>query len=146
MFAREAKKYCQWLSLKTGHKYRLPTEAEWEYACRAGAPAGTIDKEKLKEVAWFDENSDDQTHPVAQKKANAWGLYDMLGNVAEWVIRNDGSEAVAGGAYLDGAEDVQPGARAEYNSRWQLKDPQEPKGMSWLSNGGHVGFRVVRED
>jgi formylglycine-generating enzyme required for sulfatase activity len=146
MFAKEAKKYCQWLSQKTGHKYRLPTEAEWEYACRAGAPAAVLDKDHLKEVAWFDENGDDQTHPVAQKKPNAWGLYDMLGNVAEWVIRDDGSDAVAGGSFQDEAADVQAGARAAYIPAWQRKDPQDPKGMSWLSNGGHVGFRIVRED
>jgi len=146
MFPKEAKRYCQWLSEKTGHKYRLPTEAEWEYACRAGGSAGPIDPAKLKEQAWFEANAEDQTHPVGQKTPNAWGLYDMLGNVAEWVIRDDGSDAVAGGSYLDEAADVHPGARAVYHPRWQMKDPQDPKGSSWLSNGGHVGFRIVRED
>jgi formylglycine-generating enzyme required for sulfatase activity len=66
-----------------GYKYRLPTEAEWEYAARAGT-TGT-QAASLDEVAWYGANSEDETHPVGMKKPNAWGLYDMLGNVREWV-------------------------------------------------------------
>jgi formylglycine-generating enzyme required for sulfatase activity len=66
-----------------GFRYRLPTEAEWEYAARAGT-AGSYTG-KLDEVAWYNGNSEDETHPVGQKKPNAWGLYDMEGNVKEWV-------------------------------------------------------------
>jgi formylglycine-generating enzyme required for sulfatase activity len=143
----EAKKYCAWLSEKTGKKYRLPTEAEWEYACRAGGPPVKPDAKAIKEVAHFLDNSDDQTHEVAKLKPNAWGLYDMLGNVGEWVIRLDGTTALAGGSYRDEAEDVSSERREPYNPKtWQTKDPQEPKGKSWLSSAPHAGFRIVRED
>ena len=80
----EAQDFIARLNAKNdGYKYRLPTEAEWEYAARAGTDAANSDP--LDQVAWYAGNSEDETHPVGQKKPNAWGLYDMLGNVREWV-------------------------------------------------------------
>lgn len=140
----EAQKFVKWLSKVTGHKYRLPTEAEWEYAARAG-DAGKPDKAKLKEVAWTAADSEEKTHPVGEKKPNAWSLVDSLGNVAEWCTNPTGG-VVRGGSFQDEPSDVSYESKEEYTPAWQRDDPQDPKGKSWLSNGAHVGIRVVRED
>lgn len=84
----DAQKYCKWLSNETGQDYRLLTEAQWEYACRAGSTTRYCfgdDEKQLREYAYFLGNSDDKTHPVGEKLPNALGLYDMHGNVYEWV-------------------------------------------------------------
>jgi formylglycine-generating enzyme required for sulfatase activity len=136
-----AEEFCKWLSKKTGKRYRLPTEEEWEFAARAGVSSEPSD---LESVAWYWENSDDKTHPVKSKKPNAWGLYDMLGNVAEWAIDEDGKALVCGGSWKDKVVGFKVRSRQE--PKWNERDPQNPKSKWWLSDAPFVGFRVVCEN
>ncbi|OQB96022.1 MAG: Serine/threonine-protein kinase pkn1 [Verrucomicrobia bacterium ADurb.Bin122] len=85
--------------LPSGYEYTLPTEAQWEYACRAGTTGDYAGS--LGSMGWYGANSGNQTHPVAQKQANAWGLYDMHGNVWEWCL--DWKGDYAGGTVRDPA-------------------------------------------
>ncbi len=147
MTYQAAEAYCRWLSGKTGKKYRLPTEAEWEHAARAGvAKAGPLPKSELDKYAWHWDNAQDKTQAVATKAPNTWGLHDMLGNVAEWCTGADGKPVVRGGSYNDNADKVHPGARAVQAPDWNATDPQDPKSKWWLADAPFVGFRVVREE
>jgi len=161
--------FCRWLSKKTGKEYRLPTEAEWEYACRAGSTSAFCfgdDPEKLKEAAWYQQTADSETSAVGKKKPNAWGLYDMSGNVREWVfdfyspdaykqaaektpaVNPKGPETgqvhvARGGDYSCLPKELRCAARAFELKWWRSGDPQIPKSIWWLPEMDIIGFRVA---
>jgi formylglycine-generating enzyme required for sulfatase activity len=159
MTQHAANKYAEWLSAKTGEFYRLPTEAEWEYACRAGT---TTPVAPLKDYAWFRENSGEKYQKVATKKPNAWGLYDMLGNVMEWTLdayapytgdavtepwvkeTKPYPTSVRGGSWADPAGDLRCSARVASDPSWKEQDPQLPKSIWYETDAQWLGFRLVR--
>lgn len=129
-----------------GYQYRLPTEAEWEYAARAGTTQAVPGE--IKNVAWFNENSEKAPHPVGQKQANAWGLYDTLGNTAEWVQDFFAVDYFTTGPAVDppgpasgknhvlrGGSWAAPGTQVRLSYRIQM----EP-----FSSNPTIGFRLVR--
>jgi len=144
---KDAQEFCIKLSGKEGVHYRLATEAEWEYACRAGGAEPATEQERLA-VAWYADNSDGTTHPTGLKRPNAWGLFDMLGNVAEWTLDAYGpyprveededptgpaggaTRVVRGGAWRSFTPAVRCAARTGTGESYQLH---------------HVGLRVVQE-
>lgn len=142
MTYKAANAFAEWLSASTGKKYRVPTEAEWEFACLAAQsePAG----DALEKHVWYWDNANNQTQKIGSLEPNAWGLHDMLGNTAEWVTAEDGSGVVKGGSWKSDAADVGCSARAPYSPDWQVTDPQIPKSTWWLSDGPFIGLRLIR--
>jgi formylglycine-generating enzyme required for sulfatase activity len=133
--------YCEWLSRKTGRRYRLPTEAEWRHACRAGA----VEPARIDDHAWHESNADFRTHPVASKAPDALGVHDLHGNASEWCTGNDGEAVTLGGSYRDPPSAVGLAGRALPVPAWNASDPQFPKSRWWLADAGFVGFRVICE-
>lgn len=166
-----AMEYCRWLSTKTGKTYRLPTEAEWEYACRAGTTtaysfgAGT---DEIDDYAWYVENAE-KPQKVGLKKPNPWGLHDMHGNVSEWCLDHyeadlyskftdvavvkgpvvlptakEYSYVARGGSWDDDADRLRAAARLASHPDWSVQDPQRPQSIWWHTDATFVGFRIVR--
>lgn len=139
-----ASAFCVWLSKRTGRHYRLPTEAEWNAICAAGGEVS--DDNALLERAWVSENSGRKTHAVAGLSPDVLGLYDMLGNATEWCTGADGQPVAKGGCFKDAAAKVRCGARKLPTPAWNMRDPQLPKSVWWLSDASFAGFRVMCED
>jgi formylglycine-generating enzyme required for sulfatase activity len=170
-----AKQYTKWLSLMTGQPYRLPGEAEWEYACRAGTRTAYSfgdDAAKLDDYGWYFDNSNDTSHVVGEKKPNPWGLYDMHGNVAEWVLDQYSAtgykpqkqpikaadavvwptvlfpRVVRGGSWDHDPEDCRSGSRMpSHDDDWKSRDPNLPLSPWWFTSdpARGVGFRIIRQ-
>lgn len=162
--------YAKWLTAKTGRFYRLPTEAEWEYACRAGSSTAFSfgdKKSELDDYGWFEGNSNGKYHQVGSKEPNAWGLHDMHGNVAEWTMdqyiedyheRLEGEVAehpvtipdqlyprtLRGGSWTHEAGELRCAARQGSDPDWKRRDPQLPKSRWWFTSKPFFGFRLVR--
>jgi len=146
MTRKAAEGFCEWLSLKTGLSVRLPTQLEWVYLASAGTESPYccgVSSDTLDDIAWYLDNSEHTTHPVAQKKPNAFGLYDMHGNTAEWVVTDTRRPYAMGGGYRDSAEDSTTTSSQRQVSSWNQSDPQIPKSQWWLADCSWVGFRFV---
>jgi len=171
-----AQVYCKWLTALTGRFYRLPTEAEWEYACRAGSTTAFSfgdDDGDLDDYAWWHLNSGGSSQRVMTRRPNAWGLYDMHGNLSEWVLEqyavdtyanrlpdafgapvrppitrvgNDdfGHIARGGNCEDDNPENLRSARRLRSVPDWRAQDPQFPQSIWWMTDAPYVGFRVVR--
>ncbi|CAA6810254.1 MAG: serine/threonine kinase [uncultured Sulfurovum sp.] len=145
----DAQAYCVWLSQKESKNYRLPTEAEWQYACKAGTSSPySCDEDEVARHAWYFENALGEAHTVGSKKPNPWGLYDMNGNVWEWCQdtwsesydetatteafsnANDDRRVLRGGSWFDSKENASSTARHKYALDFCYVD---------------VGFRVLYE-
>ena len=139
---KSVERFCEWLSVKTGRVYRLPTGAEWSALCEQSK----IDAKNCGEFAWTKENSGEKTHAISTKKADALGCFDLFGNACEWVNTGEAKGAVAGGSYLDAMSDLGCAVFAPCKPvEWNEIDPQFPKSTWWYSSGGFVGFRVICE-
>lgn len=161
--------FTKWLTVKTGDFYRLPTEAEWEYACRAANPEEyqPLEGAELDKYAWHRENSNRKYQQPGSKEPNALDIYDMLGNVAEWTFDQFQADYVSqlesepsdnpffkptklyprtarGGSWMDPSVSASCLQRRPSNPNWKMRDPQLPKSLWWHTNAPFVGIRVVK--
>jgi len=170
MTQHAALKFCQWLSAQTGHYYRLPTEAEWEYACRAGTTSAyhfSDNSARLAAFAVFDPIQDRNGYAkVGTKMPNLWGLFDMHGNVLEWCLDQYSETAyegrkgvtdnpfvrptklyprvVRGGSWYDTADLLRGATRIPSSKDWKAGDPKIPQSLWYLTDATWLGFRIVR--
>lgn len=161
-----ALQYARWLTAKTGVFFRLPTEAEWEYACLAGTEGPfSVDRGALDNAAWHRGNSDGKLQPVGQRAPNEWGLFDLHGNASEWTldqyrpdahssVEEDTSDpwtkptrrhprTVRGGSFRDEIPALRCANRVESSMDWKRRDPQIPQSEWWNTDSPFLGFRLV---
>lgn len=138
--------YCEWLSKKTGRYFRLPTEAEWEYAARAGSEAPAPDP--LSDAGWHKANSKNRTHNVGESKANALGIHDLTGNVWEYALEPyappDYSPVLRGGCWSSVPRELRYAHRQVIPLKWFEDDSNTPRSVWWLTaHTVSIGFRVA---
>ncbi len=153
-----ALRYCQWLYYKTGIFFRLPTEAEWQYACELA----TTSVKDRSSITWYEDNSFERFKKVGAKSADHLGFFDLLGNVSEWTLDQfvevyapenlydpwiqptaKHSRTIKGGSYLSSIEECNCSSRQKSDPAWQRRDPQIPKSKWWNPDAPFVGFRVI---
>jgi len=170
MTQHAANKYCQWLSSKTGHFYRLPTEAEWEYACRAGTTTAYSfgdDASQIGDTRGTGKNSDFKYQKVGRKSRIRGAFTTWHGNATEWCLdqyepklRRSSSvpsandpwvkatapypHAVRGGSWDDPPEMLRSSARRGSDKSWKQQDPQLPKSIWYHTDAQFLGFRIIR--
>jgi formylglycine-generating enzyme required for sulfatase activity len=146
MTRQAAERYCEWLSKRTGRAYRLPTEAEWELACRAG-DAGQRPAD-IDALAWHAGNSGGVSNEVRKKQPNGFGLFDMLGNSLEYCAdpfgAGDEGPVLRGGSWQSPREEIEYARRYPVLEAWRERDSGRPKSIWWLTDAPMVGFRVAR--
>ncbi|GJM22792.1 MAG: hypothetical protein DHS20C15_27070 [Planctomycetota bacterium] len=142
-----AEAFCTWLSELSGKRYRLPTEAEWDALAAVSGPEWLASERRraLREHAHLAPAARARTHPVGTLPADANGLHDLFGNVAEWCSDADGKPVLKGGSFQTDVDSFELNWRATPTPAWNQRDPQIPKSPWWLSDAPFAGFRIVCE-
>jgi hypothetical protein len=143
MSLKGAVQFAKWISAKTGRMYRIPTVEEWKIICaQAKIPA-----DQVEDYGWYEANSEEKTHLVGTKKADALGLHDLYGNVGEWCLTGGTDKkpegVLMGGGYESPASSLNCESNQPYDMMWNDSDPQFPKSIWWFADAAYVGIRLI---